>query len=83
MPSRGLQYATLACQTQGMTNADLAQMTTAELADLADQLRCPDGLRTPYNSRPLPTSRPKLVALIEGMRQRDADARAIERQGRR
>lgn len=65
-----------------MTNADLATMTTTQLADLADRLRCPDGFRTPFNSRPLPRSRRALVELIEGMRQRAADSRAIERQAR-
>lgn len=56
----------------------MAQMTTAELAALADSMRCPDGLRTPFNSAPLPRTRRALVAMIDGMRQRNADALAVE-----
>lgn len=62
-----------------MTNADLATMTTAQLADLADRMRCPDGMRDPVTSRPLPRGRRALVELIEGMRQRRADSDAIAR----
>lgn len=64
-----------------MTNT--AGLTIPQLTDLADQLRCPDGMRNPFNSRPLPKSRKALVELIEGMEQLGADSRAIERAGRR
>lgn len=62
-----------------MTNTDLASMTKPQLAQLADSLRCPDGMRTPFNSAPLPTTKPKLIAMIEGLRARRADSLAIER----
>lgn len=64
-----------------MTNT--AGMTIPQLTDLADQLRCPDGLRTPFNSGKLPKTRKALVELIRGMEQLGADSRAIERAGRR
>ncbi len=60
-----------------------AKPTITELTDRADALRCPDGLRTPFNSAPLPTSRKALVELIRGLEQLGADSRAIERQVRR
>jgi hypothetical protein len=63
-----------------MTNTD--GLTTAQLADLADRLRCPDGMRTPFNSDPLPKTRRALIAMIAGMEQREADGPAIERAGR-
>lgn len=58
-------------------------LTIAQLTSLADSLRCPDGLRTPFNSVPLPKTRRALVAFVDGFRQRAADSAAIERQGRR
>lgn len=56
--------------------------TIAELLAIAEELRCPDGMRTPFNSRPLPTSRKALVEVIRGLRQAADDSWAIERQGR-
>lgn len=70
-----------------MTNTaiteDLATMSIAELTAAAESLRCPDGMRTPFNSRPLPKTRKALVEVIRGLRQRQLDSLAIERVGRR
>lgn len=63
-------------------NEDLATMATVELAALADRLRCPDGMRTPFNSAPLPRGRKALLAYVTGFRACAADFAAIERQGR-
>lgn len=68
-------------QTTGQSE-DLATMTPAELASLADAMICPDGMRTPFNSAPLPKTRRALVTLIVELRQRRADSEAIERAGR-
>lgn len=63
-----------------MTNLD--NLTTAQLADLADKLRCPDGMRNPFNSVPLPKGRRKLIEFVRGMERQAADFEAIERAGR-
>ncbi len=69
-------------KTQAPGATDAKRPTIAELTATADALRCPDGMRNPFNSRPLPTSRRALVELIEGMRQCGINSRVIERQGR-
>lgn len=64
---------------------DPKTMTTAELTALIDSICCPDGLRTPFNSMPLPTSKPALLRVLRGLRQRAADSASIDRvvRGRR
>jgi hypothetical protein len=51
--------------------------TIAELTATADALRCPDGIRTPFNSAPLPTSRRALIALIADLQQYVAASRSL------
>lgn len=68
--------------TEPRSDAALKAMRVVDLQDLADALRCPDGMRNPVNSVPLPIGRKALVAFIKGMWQRRADSEAIERQAR-
>lgn len=65
-----------------MTETSTQDLTAAELAILAEQLRCPDGMRNPFNSVPLPRGRKALLVFVVGMLQRRADSAAIERAGR-
>lgn len=81
-----MEHMTTAAQLHAATSRDqarqlLAGLTAGQLADLANELRRPGGLITPFTAGSIPCrrTRPALTEYVVGLVGRRLDGDAIER----